>query len=166
MRLMNNMVTMLGTMANDVTYRKNQNGDVHAAQFAIYVFRKNKKEGDKDDLFECVIFGKDAQNWASGNAKNVPKKGDEVYVTGPMHNGRDYVDRNGVKREGKNSIWCDDVRVTRTKEERQFGKNNGNTDVPVKEFTRQTVPVTPAPAPQNQDFMEIPEGLEDEIPFI
>lgn len=163
MRLMNNVVIMRGTMGTDITYRQDQNGQVRSASFAIYVFKPGKKDGDKDDIFNCVLFGKDAQDWASGSAKRIPAKGDEVVVGGSIHNGRDYTDKDGIKRYGRDSIYCNDVYVARTKAERN---GQGTASAPVKEFTRQTVPVTPAPAPQNQDFMEIPEGLEDEIPFI
>ena len=168
MRLMNNEISLRGNLADAPKFAYDQEGNARVARFTIFVFRPNKRDGDKDDTFDVVLFGNDAKKWdegiKSGDDARIPRKGEEVSVKGSIHRGKDFTDRNGNLRQGTYSVWAQEVFITRYRRDNVQTAPNNVTPMPAPNPTP-----TPAPAPSQAvqtGFMDIPEGLEDELPFI
>lgn len=107
------------------------------ARYRLAVERRFKKEGEQEaDFISCVAFGK--------NGEFVEKylhKGMKIGVSGRIQTGS--YEKDGVKH------YTTEIVV----EEHDFCESKGNSSAPA----------------QNNDsngFMQIPEGIEDEIPFV
>ena len=105
------------------------------------------KEGDQPvDFIDCICTGH--------NARIVEKylyKGKKVEVCGPLQSGH-YTDKEGRKIYTK-TVYAEEISFAETKaeeEERQERERRGQ---------------EPEPAPPDYGFMEIPEGIDDELPF-
>lgn len=107
------------------------------ARYRLAVDRRFKRDGEQSaDFIPCVAFGK-----AGEFAEKYFKKGMKVGVTGRIQTGS-YTNKDGQK------VYTTDVIV----EEQEFCESKGNTEA------------SEAPAP-GTDFMDIPDGLQEELPF-
>lgn len=131
-----NKCSLMGRLTRDPEVRAN--GENAVARFSIAVNRRFKNaEGNYDaDFINCVAFGKSAEF-----VEKYFHKGDMIAVTGRIQTGN-YTNKDGVK------IYTTDVVV----EEIDFcgGKSENSATSNTK----------------NNDFVNIPEGIEDEeLPF-
>ena len=109
-----NKVIQLGRLVKDVELRFVQNSGTSVAKFTIAVNRDFKKQGEPDaDFFNCVCFGKIAENTAKyvnkgcrvlveGNLKTGSyenKQGQKVYTTDIICNKVEFIDF--MKEEAK-----------------------------------------------------------------
>lgn len=138
-----NKVIICGRLTRDPEVRT---GQTTTAKYTIAVDRRFKKDGaDSADFISCVAFGKSAEF-----AEKYLHKGTKILVTGRIQTGN-YTNKDG------NKVYTTDVVV----EEHEFveSKNSG---------TGQASPSSAqASAPQKtDDFMDIPAGIEDELPFV
>jgi single-strand DNA-binding protein len=112
------------------------------ARYSLAVDRKFKREGEQDaDFINCVAFGKNGEF-----AEKYLHKGTKIAITGRIQTGS-YTNKDNVK------VYTTDVVV----EEQEFCEKK-----------EQASNEAPAPAPSSNDgsdFMSIPEGLVDELPF-
>lgn len=132
-----NKVIEYGRMTGDPDVRYSTNEKPTAiANFSIAVNRKFKREGQPDaDFFNCVCFGKTAEV-----IEKYFHKGSKILVSGSLQN--DTYEKDGQKRTTTKIIV----------EEVDF--------VDSKSSSSET------PKAQNNDgFMNIPTGIEDELPF-
>lgn len=106
------------------------------ARFTLAVDRRYKKDGDQSaDFISCVAFGKTAEFIG-----HYLIKGSKVGITGHIQTGS-YTNKDGKM------VYTTDVIV----EEIEFcEKKSENNSKPVE---------------KNDDYMSIPEGIDDEIPF-
>ena len=110
------------------------------------VNRKFKKDGEQSaDFINCVAFGKQGEF-----VEKYLKQGMKIAVCGRIQTGS-YMGRDG------NKVYTTDVVV----EEHEF----------VESKTQQKEQKPEIPSAENQpkyedDFMDIPEGLEESLPFI
>lgn len=113
------------------------------AKYTIAVNRIFKRKGEPDaDFINCVAFGK-----AGEFAEKYFRQGMRVVICGRIQTGS-YTNRDGIK------VYTTDVVV----EEQEFAES--------KASDRGASYIPPAPAPTGGDgFMNIPDGLEEELPF-
>ena len=110
------------------------------ARYSLAVNRRFNRDGEqKADFISCVAFGRQAEF-----AEKYLRKGTKIALTGRIQTGS-YTNRDGQK------VYTTDVVV----EEQEFAESKA-----AGQITQQN------PAPVSEDgFMEIPDGLEEELPF-
>lgn len=137
-----NKCTLIGRLTRDPEVRYAQGDNAMAiARYSLAVDRRFKRDGEPDaDFINCVAFGK-----AGEFAEKYLKKGTKIAVVGRIQTGS-YTNKDGQK------VYTTDVVV----EEQEFAesKNSGSSD------NNQS-----APANKNTDFMSIPDGIDEELPF-
>ena len=137
-----NKVILMGRLTRDPEVRYTQGDNAMAiARYSLAVDRRFKRDGEPDaDFINCVAFGKSGEF-----AEKYLKKGTKVAVVGRIQTGS-YTNKDGQK------VYTTDVVV----EEHEFAesKNSGSSD------NNQS-----APANKNTDFMNIPDGIDEELPF-
>lgn len=135
-----NKVILSGRLTKDVDLRT---GNTTFARFSIAVNRNFKNQDGKydADFPGCVAFGK--------NAENIAKyfhKGSAIVIIGRIQTG-------SYKNKDGQTVYTTDVVV----DEFEFGeKKAGNNSGSVKEQ-----PSTE----QADDFMNVPSGIDEELPF-
>ena len=142
-----NKVQLVGRLTRDPEIRYSQGENATAtARFSVAVNRRFKNsEGNYDaDFINCVAFGKSAEF-----VEKYFKKGMAIGLTGRIQTGS-YTNKDGQK------VYTTDVVVEETEfVESKGASNTGNSNVS-----------RPAPsAAKNNDFMSIPDGVDEELPF-
>lgn len=137
-----NKVILMGRLTRDPEVRYTQGDNAMAiARYSLAVDRRFKRDGEPDaDFINCVAFGKSGEF-----AEKYLKKGTKIAVVGRIQTGS-YTNKDGQK------VYTTDVVV----EEQEFAesKNSGSSD------NNQSVPTN-----KNTDFMSIPDGIDEELPF-
>lgn len=113
------------------------------ARYTLAVDRRFKRDGDQSaDFIPCVAFGK-----AGEFAEKYIKKGTKIAVSGRIQTGS-YTNKDGVK------VYTTEVVV----EEQEFAESkSGNSGSDRKQ--------TEAKKDDMDGFMNIPDGIDDELPF-
>ena len=154
-----NKVILMGRLTRDPDIRYTQ-GDspMCIARYTLAVdrrFSRNKEDGNNTDFIPCICFGKSAEF-----VEKCLKKGTKMAVTGRIQTGS-YTNKDGVK------VYTTEVVI----EEQEFaesksssdGTSSGNTGADRREAGRQQ---TPAKNDDPMDgFMNIPDGIDEELPF-
>ena len=137
-----NKVILMGRLCADPEVRYSQNENQTAvARYRLAVDRRFKREGDQTaDFIPCVAFGKAAQF-----AEYYLHRGTKIIITGRIQTGS-YTNRDGQK------VYTTDIVI----EEQEFAESK---------VAGQTTQQNPAPMAREDGFMEIPDGLEEELPF-
>lgn len=142
-----NKVELVGRLTRDPEVRYTQGENASAiARFSVAVNRRFKNsEGNYDaDFINCVAFGKSAEF-----IEKYFRKGMAIGITGRIQTGN-YTNKDGVK------VYTTDVVV----EEAEFveSKNSGGASVPLNAPTNNN-------ATSADGFMNIPDGIDEELPF-
>lgn len=150
-----NKVILMGRLTRDpeVRYSQGANGSMAIVRYTLAVPRKFKREGEQDcDFINCVAFGKSGEF-----ADMYLHQGMKIAVTGRIQTGS-YTNKDGVK------VYTTDVVVeehefcesknTSSQNEGGFGGNNGGFGGG-----------TPATSGAGDGFMNIPDGIDEELPF-
>ncbi len=140
-----NKVILMGRLTRDpeVRYGDNQKA---VGRFSIAVDRRFTREGDPTaDFFNCTAFGKQAEF-----VEKYLKKGTKMLVTGRIQND------NYTNKEGQ-TVYSVQIIV----DELEFAESKGSTDG-AQAGHASTAPSGAAPA---EGFMNIPNGIDDELPF-
>ena len=138
-----NKVILMGRLTRDPEVRYSQGESPLAiARYTLAVDRRfNRSNGGDNqqtaDFINCVAFGRSGEF-----AEKYLRKGTKIVVSGRIQTGS-YTNKDG------NKVYTTDIMV----EEHEFceGKNGNNQDKPV--------------SGNNSDFMKIPEGIENDLPF-
>lgn len=142
-----NKVQLVGRLTRDPEIRYSQGENATAtARFSIAVNRRFKNaEGNYDaDFINCVAFGKSAEF-----VEKYFKKGMAIGLTGRIQTGS-YINKDGQK------VYTTDV----VAEETEFVESKGASSAGNSNTSH------PAPsAAKNNDFMSIPDGVDEELPF-
>ena len=144
-----NKVILMGRLTRDPEVRYSQGEQATAiARYTLAVDRRFKRDGDQQtaDFIPCVAFGK-----AGEFAERYFRKGTKVLVTGRIQTGS-YTNKDGQK------VYTTDVIV----EEQEFAesKNSGGDNSGFAPADR------PSPSSAAGDgFMNIPDGIDEELPF-
>lgn len=144
-----NKVIMMGRLTRDPEIRYSQGANATAvARFSIAIDRRFKREGEPDaDFFNCVAFGKTAEF-----VEKYLKQGTKVALTGRVENDN-YTNKDGQKVYGTRICV----------EECEFAESKGNSSNET-EKTQNTAKSEARHEP-GEGFMNIPDGLEEELPF-
>lgn len=140
-----NKVVLMGRLTRDPEVRYSQGENPLAiARFTLAVDRRFRRDGEQSaDFINCVVFGRSAEF-----AEKYFRQGMRVSVSGRIQTGS-YTNRDGVK------VYTTDVVV----EEQEFADNKGDREgmqpIPEKSFGREP----------GDGFMDIPDGIEEELPF-
>ena len=139
-----NKVIMMGRLTRDPEVRYSQGANaLSVAKYSLAVDRRFKREGEPDaDFFNCTVFGKGAEF-----AEKYLKKGTKIVISGRLQQDN-YTNRNGEKVYSV-QIIVDEQEFAESKNA-QAGNGGG---------------FTPAPGNAGDGFMNIPDAMEDELPF-
>lgn len=151
-----NKVLLIGRLTRDPEVRYTQGQQATSiARYTLAVDRRYKKEGDQQtaDFISCVAFGKLGEF-----AEKYLRKGIKICVTGRIQTGS-YTNRDGQK------VYTTEVVV----EEQEFVESKaaaGNASAGNSSNAASSSKPSPAPSPAPEDtFMNIPDDLDEELPF-
>lgn len=139
-----NKVILIGRLTNDpeVKYTAGEHPSA-IARYRLAVDRRFKREGETNaDFIPCVAFGKGGEF-----AEKYLKKGTKIAVTGRIQTGS-YTNNDGAK------VYTTDVIV----EDHEFCESK-TTNTSSNDNIPTFVPNSP------DGFMNIPDGIEEELPF-
>lgn len=143
-----NKVILIGRLTRDPEMR-NSNGESNTAiaRYTLAVDRRYKREGEAGaDFISCVAFGRSAEF-----AEKYFHQGLKVVVTGRIQTGS-YTNRDG------NKVYTTDVVV----EDQEFAESKAASQANGNNYT----PARPEPSAASGDgFMNIPDGIDEELPF-
>lgn len=140
-----NKVILMGRLTRDPDVRYTQGEEPMAiARFTLAVDRRGKRDGEASaDFPSCVCFRRTAEF-----IEKYAHQGTKLVVAGRIQTGS-YTNRDGQK------VYTTDVVV----EEAEFAESKAAAD----RNTQQTPP--PSPDTGADGFMNIPDGIEEELPF-
>lgn len=140
-----NKVILIGRLTRDPEVRYSQGERSTAiARYSLAVDRISKRDGEQNaDFISCVALGKNGEF-----AEKYLRQGIKIAVVGRWQTGS-YTNRDG------NKVYTNECFV----ESQEFveSKNANQNQI------QNTQPVPP-PAPSD-GFMNIPDGIDDELPF-
>ena len=144
-----NKVILMGRLTRDpeVRYSAGDNSTA-VARYTLAVNRRFKRDNEPTaDFIPCVAFGKAAEF-----AEKWFRQGMQVAISGRIQTGS-YTNREGRK------VYTTEIVV----EEQEFAESKSGDNGAAYYPPKQTPP--PAPADSADGFMNIPDGIEDNIPF-
>lgn len=142
-----NKAILMGRLTRDPNVRYTQGAEsTCVARYTLAVDRRVKQEGQQSaDFISCVAFGRNGEF-----AEKYLKQGSKIVVTGHIQTGS-YTNRDG------NKVYTTDIVI----EEQEF--------VESKAAAERNQQQEPQPQPQTETdengFMNIPDGLDEELPF-
>ena len=138
-----NKVILMGRLTRDPEVRYSGGDNATAvARYSLAVDRRFKRDNEPSaDFINCVGFGKTAEF-----AEKYFRKGMRICVVGRIQTGS-YTNRDGQK------VYTTDVVVEEQEcaESKGASENNGAD--------------RPQPTTDNNGFMNIPDGIDEELPF-
>ena len=147
-----NKVILMGNLTRDPEIRYSQGENSLAiARFSIAVNRRFSRQGDTDtDFFNCTEFGKQAEF-----VEKYFKQGSRMLLTGRVQNDN-YTNKNG-ERVYSVQIMADEI---------EFAERKSTADANASRGASNFGGGAPEPAmAADDDFMNIPDGIEDGLPF-
>lgn len=138
-----NKVILMGRLTRDPEVRYSGGDNATAvARYSLAVGRRFKRDNEPSaDFINCVGFGKTAEF-----AEKYFRKGMRICVVGRIQTGS-YTNRDGQK------VYTTDVVV----EEQEFAESKGASENNGAD--------RPQPTTDNNGFMNIPDGIDEELPF-
>ena len=139
-----NKTVLMGRLTADPQVRYSQGDNATAvARYTLAVNRKFKKDGEPTaDFIPCVVFGRSAEF-----AEKYFRQGMRVSVSGRIQTGS-YTNKDG------NKVYTTDVVV----EEQEFAESKA-----ANQQNQQSAGSGSIPA--SDGFMNIPDGMDEELPF-
>lgn len=137
-----NKVILIGRLTRDPETRVASGEKVTTiTRYSLAVDRKFKRDGDQSaDFISCVVFGKSAEF-----AEKYFHKGIKIAVTGRIQTGS-YTNKEGQK------VYTTDVIV----EEQEFAESKNASSEQNNQPQGKSV---------GDDFVKIPDGIDEELPF-
>ena len=146
-----NKVILMGRLTRDpkVTWTQGEQSNC-IARFSLAVDRRFKRQGeDNADFINCVTFGKTAEF-----AEKYLSQGTKVVGCGRIQTGS-YTNKDG-QRVYTTDVVLDEVEFAESKAAGQNNEGNKNCNGSSRPEPTQT---------DSDGFMQIPDGIEDELPF-
>ena len=147
-----NKVILMGRLTRDPEVRYSQGENAMAvARYTLAVDRRqsrNNQNGDQTaDFIQCVAFGRSGEF-----AEKYFRKGMKVVVTGRIQTGS-YTNKDGQR------VYTTDVVVEDQEfaESKNASQNNGGGGFAPAD--------RPSPSDAGDGFMNIPDGIDEELPF-
>ncbi|MDY3249414.1 MAG: single-stranded DNA-binding protein [Candidatus Choladocola sp.] len=153
-----NKVILMGRLTRDPEVRYSAGDNSMAiARYTLAVDRRFRRDGSDQnaDFIGCVAFGRSAEF-----AEKYLRQGTKVVVTGRIQTGS-YTNRDGQK------VYTTDVVV----EDQEFAESKAAASESGMGMMRQPSPMAAAPMPSpsqassGDGFMNIPDGIDEELPF-
>lgn len=133
-----NKVMLIGRLTRDVEMNYSANSTA-VARYTLAINRPYKREGEQEaDFLRCVAFGKTAEL-----AERYLAKGMRVAIDGRIQTGS-YTNRDGQK------VYTTDIIVER----QEFLEKRADNS-----------PSAPNTPYDSDSFMDIPDGIDEELPF-
>lgn len=150
-----NKVILMGRLTRDPEIRYSQGENATTiARFSLAVDRRFKRQGDAEaDFFNCTAFGKQAEF-----AERYLKQGTKMVVVGRIQNDN-YTNKEG-QRVYSVQIIVEELEFAESKSAAaaHAGSTGGS------DYQTASRP-EPAKANLADDFMNIPDGIDEELPF-
>lgn len=149
-----NKVILMGRLTRDpeVRYSAGENA-LAIARYTLAVDRRFRRDGEATaDFINCVSFGRTAEF-----AEKYYRQGLKIVVSGRIQTGS-YTNRDGQK------VYTTEVVV----EEQEFAESKSASDNYVASHPQTSAPAPSMPAPGSASadgFMNIPDGIDEELPF-
>ena len=146
-----NKVILMGRLTRDPEVRYSQGENALAiARYTLAVDRRAaRREGEPTaDFINCVAFGRSAEF-----AERYLRQGTKIVVSGRIQTGS-YTNKDGQR------VYTTEVVV----EESEFAESKANSAAP----SNNNYQASPAPSPRadiGDGFMNIPDGIDEELPF-
>lgn len=146
-----NKVILMGRLTRDpeVRYSSGENA-LAIARYTLAVDRRFHKDNEASaDFIGCVAFGKGGEF-----AEKYLRQGTKIVVTGRIQTGS-YTNREGQK------VYTTEIVVEDQEfaESKAVSQNNSQTSAGSRQQP-------PPPMPADKDgFMQIPDGIDEELPF-
>ena len=136
-----NKVILLGRLTRDPEVRYTQGQESTCiARYSLAVDRRFRREGEATaDFISCVAFGRQGEF-----AERYLRQGMKIAITGRIQTGS-YTNRDGQK------VYTTDVVI----EEQEFAESKA----------AQTTAQQPTPSPVGEGWQNIPDGIDEELPF-
>ena len=148
-----NKVILVGRLTRDPDVRYSQSDSSMAvARYTLAVDRRrtsNSPDGQTADFIGCVAFGRSAEF-----AEKYLRKGVKIAVTGRIQTGS-YTNKDGQK------VYTTDVVV----DEHEFVESKNASGASDGGFSGGFSADRPSPVDAGSGFMNIPEGISEELPF-
>lgn len=140
-----NKVILMGRLTRDPEVRYTQGDNASAvARFSLAIDRRFKKDGEQTaDFISCVAFGKTGEF-----IEKYGRKGTKFVVEGRIQTGS-YTNKDGQK------VYTTDVVVEQVEFAESKASADGNT----------TNNTSNSNTPTDTSFMDIPDGIDEELPF-
>lgn len=140
-----NKAILLGRLTRDPDVRYTQGENSMAiARYTLAVDRRFKREGEQNaDFITCVVFGKGGEF-----AEKYLRQGTKICVSGRIQTGS-YTNREGQK------VYTTEVVV----EEQEFAESKSSQE-------SRNVDEERHPKAGDDDFLSIPDGIDEELPFV
>ena len=142
-----NKWTGIGRLTRDPEVRYTQGSNPMAiARYTLAVDRRIKKENEQSaDFIPCIAFGKSAEF-----VEKYLKKGTKMAVVGRIQTGN-YTNKDGVK------VYTTEIVI----EEQEFAESKNASSGEQNQAPQQKKYEDPG----FDGFMNIPDGIEEELPF-
>ena len=151
-----NKVVLMGRLTRDPEVRYSQGENATAiARYTLAVDRTFKRDGEQTaDFINCVVFGRSAEF-----AERYFRQGTKIAISGRIQTGS-YTNKDGVK------VYTTEVVV----DEQEFAESKAasanNSGFQPQGGYQQAAPAKPSPnAAIGDGFMNIPDGIDEELPF-
>ena len=147
-----NKVILMGRLTRDPEIRYSQGeNNLAIARYTLAVDRRfQRKESDQTaDFISCVAFGKQAEF-----AEKYLKQGIKIAITGRIQTGS-YTNKDGVK------VYTTDIVV----EEQEFAESKNASSANIGSSHASATPHPTPSAASGEGFMDIPDGIDEELPF-
>ena len=154
-----NKVILMGRLTRDPEVRYSQGSSQTAvARFSVAVDRRFKREGQPDaDFFNCTAFGRQAEF-----IERYLRKGTKILLSGSIQNDN-YTNKDGQQVYSVRVI-VDEIEFAESKNAAgndggyNAGYNNNNSGFNAGNQA-------PAASGAGEGFMNIPDGIDEELPF-
>jgi len=146
-----NKVILMGRLTRDPEVRYSQGENAMAvARYTLAVDRRfnRNNDGQTADFINCVAFGKSGEF-----AEKYLHKGTKIAATGRIQTGS-YTNKDGVK------VYTTEVVV----EDQEFAESKNASQAGNGGYAPAGV-AGPAPMAAGDGFMNIPDGIDEELPF-
>lgn len=146
-----NKVILMGNLVRDPEIRYSQGENSLAiARFSIAVNRRFSRQGETDtDFFNCTAFGRQAEF-----VEKYFKQGSRMLLTGRVQNDN-YTNKNGERVYSVQIIA----------EEIEFAERKSTADANARNNSGFGNGAPEPAMAADDDFMNIPDGIEDGLPF-
>ena len=146
-----NKVILCGRLTRDPEAICSQKAtQILVVKYNLAVDRPFKRNGESTaDFINCVVFGK-----AGEFAEKYFRKGTKIIVSGRIHTGS-YMNNNGQK------VYTTDVVV----EEQEFAEKKERNEKTYQNQNTQPAPPPMSSVPGSDGWMNIPDGIDESLPF-